>query len=318
MSKHLHIAVATDANYVQYTCIMLTSLFANNTEFEYITVHVLATGLLEEHIDILHRHLPKDRSSLEIYDMSNIKSVLPIEIHSKISIASYSRLLLPQLLDKSIERVIYADVDSLLIGSLYELWNMDLQSYLVAGVLDDVSQKAKIAIGLNANSPYINAGFLLINLALWREENVITKILQVLERNNGVVFHHDQGLINAVCQNRIYILPPSYNLITNFYMKSCSEFRTTPFYTEQEIELAKSSPVFVHFTPGVANRPWSEHCLHPLKDTYIAYKNKTTYASTPLAKDMRPMRQKVLAWFFFYCKPIYRILLNFHDIKAKQ
>ena len=312
-SDNLHIAISSDANYAKLVSILLVSLFENNKWANCITVHLLSNNIDEESIKQIERHIPCGQGFLNVYDISDINSRLKVRVPPTISISSYSRLFLSSLLSSDIDKVIYMDVDAIVSGSLEKLWNTDMKDYQIAGVLDDVSLYAKKAIGLSFDTAYVNAGFLVLNIKQWREDDIEAKILDYLIAHNGKVFHHDQGLINAVCIRKM-ILPVNYNMVTNFFVFPYHSFKQQPFYSEEEMEDGKKHPIFIHFTAGVANRPWMENCKHPLKDIFLKYKVRSLYKNVPLEKDSRPMRLKLLASLYYHCKPLYYFSLKLRSL----
>lgn len=312
-SDNLHIAISSDANYAKLVSILLVSLFENNQWASCITVHLLSNNIDEESIKLIEKHIPSDKGSLVVYDVSDIAGRLKIKVPSTIAISAYSRLFLSSLLDESIDRVIYMDVDAIVLGSLKTIWSSDLENNQIAGVLDDVALYAKKAIGLESNEAYVNSGFLLLNLKQWREEGIEAKILDYLIAHNGNVFHHDQGLINAVCIRKM-ILPVNYNMVTNFFVFPYHSFKQQPFYSEEEMEDGKKHPIFIHFTAGVANRPWMTNCKHPLKDSFLMYKAKSLYRDAPLEKDSRSKKLKILASLYYHFKPLYYFSLKLRSL----
>ena len=316
-SDNLHIAISSDANYAKLVSILLVSLFENNKWANCITVHLLSNNIDEESIKQIERHIPCGQGFLNVYDISDINSRLKVRVPPTISISSYSRLFLSSLLSSDIDKVIYMDVDAIVSGSLEKLWNTDMKDYQIAGVLDDVSLYAKKAIGLSLNTAYVNAGFLVLNIKQWREDDIEAKILDYLIAHNGNVFHHDQGLINAVCIRKM-ILPVNYNMVTNFFVFPYHSFKQQPFYSEEEMEDGKKHPIFIHFTAGVANRPWMENCKHPLKDIFLKYKVRSLYKNVPLEKDSRPMRLKLLASLYYHCKPLYYFSLKLRSLMESK
>ena len=313
ISDNLHIAISSDANYAKLVSILLVSLFDNNKWANCITVHLLSNNIDEESIKQIERHIPCGQGFLNVYDISDINSRLKVRVPPTISISSYSRLFLSSLLSSDIDKVIYMDVDAIVSGSLEKLWNTDMKDYQIAGVLDDVSLYAKKAIGLSFDTAYVNAGFLVLNIKQWREDDIEAKILDYLIAHNGKVFHHDQGLINAVCIRKM-ILSVNYNMVTNFFVFPYHSFKQQPFYSEEEMEDGKKHPIFIHFTAGVANRPWMENCKHPLKDIFLKYKARSLYKNVPLEKDSRSTKLKILASLYYHCKPLYYFSLKLRSL----
>lgn len=86
----------------------------------------------------------------------------------------FYRCVLASILPSTISRVIYLDSDTLVLGSLKELWDTNLNQLALAGVQDTVSpnpsyfERLQYAPSYN----YINGGVLLLNLAYWRKHNI--------------------------------------------------------------------------------------------------------------------------------------------------
>lgn len=314
MENHdnIHIVIASDNNYAFLVSILLTSIFKNNPNVNCITINLLANNIDSNNIQIIKSHIPKDKGELIIYDLSDIRNRLNINIPNTISISSYSRLFISSILSKDIDKVIYMDVDAIVNKPLMDLWSTSIISNnYIAGVLDDVSSHAKMAIGLSQIEPYINAGLLLINLKKWREDYIERKFIDFLHSHNGNVYHHDQGIINAVCRGKIAILPPQFNMVTNFFVQRYNTFlHITPFYTQTDIEIAKLNPVYIHFTASVAGRPWLKNCKHPLLHLFLKYKDLTSYKNIPLKKDTSPFKLKLLSFIFYNAKPLYYFILK--------
>ena len=146
ISDNLHIAISSDSNYAKLVSILLVSLFENNQWASCITVHLLSNNIDEESIKLIEKHIPSDKGNLVVYDVSDIAGRLKIKVPSTIAISAYSRLFLSSLLDESIDRVIYMDVDAIVLGSLKTIWSSNLENNQIAGVLDDVALYAKKAI----------------------------------------------------------------------------------------------------------------------------------------------------------------------------
>lgn len=121
-----------------------------------------------------------------------------------------------------IDKILYLDSDILVCRDLTELFNTDLNDYVLGGVRDmaPVNDRfhpqgifvKKFAEKYLNNGPYINSGVLLLNLEKMREnENLLfeTKI---------PLFYPDQDLINAAFAGKIKILPLKYNLAPGLHV----------------------------------------------------------------------------------------------------
>ena len=314
MKNELNIVISCDDNYLKHAIILLKSVADNNIkDFKKICIHLLAHNLSEKAKNIISKDSLNFGLEIKIYDLSNLKEKLGIKVPSTIAINSYSRLFISSLLSTSIDTVIYMDSDAIVNGSLKDLMEMNIQEYSVGGVLDDVSTRAKIKVNLQSNDPYINAGFLLINLKFWRDNNIEKLFLNFLYKNNGNVFHHDQGIINAICRDSIKILNPQYNMVSNFFVHSYQSFKQIPFYSKEEIQEGMKEPIFIHFTPGVVNRPWFKNCKHPYKNLYLKYKSQTRFSNEIIPFDNRPFKLRLLSFLFFHYKWAYHLLLKIRN-----
>lgn len=303
----MHIALASDNNYAEFVAVVMASALANNTN--YLHFHLLSNGIEESTIHLLSKQIPADRGELHIYDIHDLRNRLQVSIPNTIAISAYARLFLPSLLPVNISKVLYLDCDIVVSSDISEFWNTDLHDKYLAGVLDTLpNNESKLQVGLSANAPYINSGVLLINLDLWRKDNLQQKFIDFLLAHNGQVHHHDQGIINGVCKDRISIVHPRYNCTSNYFSHPYYLLRRTnhPFYTRQECEEATSHPAILHFTEGFYNRPWITNSLHPMASVYHYYHNMTPWSNTPLRKDKRTRLVRFLSWEFLHLPyPIY-------------
>ena len=314
---HLHIAYASDDNYVQHLGVSTVSLFETNKEFDKITVHILNNNLSIINLEKLSRIGEKYNREILFYDLGSLlNSLKKFEIPDTISITAYSRLFLSELIDVRIDKVVYADCDSVFNGSLKSLWNTDISSYSIGAVEDHVGIANKINIGIKELSKYVNSGFLLMNLVKIRKDGGLNKMIGVIKKYGGQVQHHDQGVINAAFNNDVFYLHPKYNTMTSFYdfkdVQSIENYYgATQYYCQDEIDEAKNNPVFIHFTPGFSKRPWIKGCRHPLQNKYLKYLAMTSWKNELVQEDIRPLKYRLIEkiyWIFGY--KIYKIIFS--------
>lgn len=308
-SRHIHIAIASDKNYAKFVKVAINSFFNSNPAFKHATFHLLATDIDEFTINDIRQTIPTDKGELEVYDLSNISSKLTMPVPDTIAISAYNRLFLSDIISDDIDRVLYIDCDVVFNGDITDFWNTDLSNMYISGVLDTLPDiQAKISIGLKPDAPYINSGVLLISLTEWRKDNLTQQFLKFLTDHEGKVYHHDQGIINAVCTGKVKISSPIYNATTCYFSHPYKlvERTNTPFYSEEEYIKARKEPRIIHFTEGFLNRPWKENCSHPFKNVFLNYYNNMGYT---LAPDNRSLAVKLLSWTFLNTHPhIYNIV----------
>lgn len=296
MNRYLHIAVSSDDNYVKFLGVTIQSLQYYNRDVK-IYIHVLDNGIQSKNRDKIES-LISHNNKITFYSVEAQNEYLKKYNLNPTSLAMYSRIFLSKIIPENVKKIIYCDVDSLFKGSLKEIWKIDFKNELVAGVEDLIPVRYKIDIGLQEDDKYINSGFLLINLEKWREEDIIKDFIKCISKFDGKQTHYDQGVINAVCKDRIIILSPRYNLMTPFYIlkykKIIDYYKIKNYYSKIEIENAKLNPVFVHFVPAFTTRPWMKNCRHPLVEEYRTFLEKASWSENNLLVDPREFKVRLL------------------------
>lgn len=297
-AQTLCVLYASDDKYAKFLGISLLSLLKNNTAFDRIRVFIYNCGISEKNIKILKKIADDFNREITYISVDNVKDYLKL----KEEIVVYSRLFIASGLPEEIERVFYIDCDTLVLSSLNEIWTVDFGNNLVAGVQDTIDAYFKKINGLGPDIQYINAGIMLINLKLWREENLEQRFIDYIRKYNGDVPNRDQGVINGVCGQRKYILPLRYNVISNVYSFSASTIKKIYFlkqyYSQSEIDEAIRNPGIVHFTPGLMGRPWEEDCTHPEKEEYQKYMMLSPWSTEPLMPSSQKRMVKVFKYIF--------------------
>lgn len=325
-SGHLHVAIASDENYARFVASLIVSIMNNNKEFDRITFHLLVNGISDESMRKIKSVLNSVSIELKIYDMSDLDGRLGIKIPQTIALTSYARLFMSRIIDEGVSRILYLDTDIVVLDNLNDMWCVDLTNNPVGGCLDVFEgTESKTSIGLPPDYPYINAGVLLINLDYWRENKLQDKFLQFLIDHNGNVHHHDQGIINGVCNYSIKLLPPQYNMHSTVFSHPFSLIKkiTNPYYSRSEYEEAIKRPVIIHFTEGFYNRPWKKNCKHPYRDAFEKYNQMTPWKDEPKQADNRSMAVKILSYSFLnfpftMYKLTVKLLANLSRCKKRQ
>ena len=132
--------------------------------------------------------------------------------------AASLRLLLPELLPEY-DTILYLDCDIIVrqdVGRLYRETFLG-DNYLAAVFEAPIEQQAVRfrALGCDPDR-YFNSGFLLMNLAQMRRDNLTQRLLDAC-RVDYLEFP-DQDALNQVCQGRVLPLSPLYNSIRTFFI----------------------------------------------------------------------------------------------------
>lgn len=300
MNETLRVIYSSDDNYARHLGASVYSLLENNGSFEKTEVYVIENNISAENKQKLEAIVGGfENAGIRFISFEKWRNSLKLDMTWNISVSSYARLFVADMLDEDIERILYLDCDMIIASSLKELWKTDL-SGLVAGVVQDaVPDSVKTAVGLSAEDKYFNAGMLLIDLEKWRSENIQEKITAFLDEKKGRVVHHDQGVLNGVLKGRVKFVPLRYNLMTIHYIldrKHINKYfeNHAGFYGEDEIASAKKEPAILHYTPSFTCRPWVKGCKHPLKGLYWQALSKTPWKGEPEEKDTAKLKARLV------------------------
>lgn len=208
------------------------------------------------------------------------------------SIAQYARIFLTDIFDESVKRVLYLDCDTLIVDSVYELWNIDLKGNTIAALKDAFSKYYRKNVDLESNDIMFNLGVMLINLDKWRNDRVEDKLASFIKKKNGKVQQGDQGALNAVLSKNTQVLETKFNMVSIFYDLAYKDIllyrKPVDFYTIEEINSGKKNPVIVHYTSSFYNRrPWIKESNHLMANNWLAYKLDSLWKSTDLRFDNR-------------------------------
>ncbi|WP_240728899.1 glycosyltransferase family 8 protein [Helicobacter pylori] len=141
---------------------------------------------------------------------------------------------------------------------LYELRQMHAKSIGVADAFPNLKE-AQILF-----DNYFNAGFLALNLKLWRNENLENQLIGFFLLKNEKLLFNDQDALCFVCRGRILELPYSYNAHPSFLdtpsFPSIKEARMLHFWGDKPWKLLSV----------IGAKKWHEALIQtPFKDAYF-------------------------------------------------
>ena len=280
----IRILCSTDDNYAPYAGIMLTSLFINNQN-EVFDVYILTRGINADNSEKLRSVGKQFKSTVNILtlDVSAFEDC-PIRPGDHVTLETYFRLLAPQLLPESIDRILYLDVDMIINGPVRELWNWDISGYALGAIIDESFCNSEIysRLGLDSAKPYFNAGVLLLNLKYWREKNVSARCMQCINDNPDILLFHDQDTLNRVLQNERVLLPITYNFQTGYYLSWV--YPDYPDDFQAQIQKEARSPIIIHFSGPM--KPWVVGSDHPYRYYYRYYRKESLWEGFPFVRNI--------------------------------
>jgi lipopolysaccharide biosynthesis glycosyltransferase len=295
----MNILYSFDNNFADIAGVSIISLLENNKSIDAIHAYILNNGIYEENIKRLQEIISSYGRDLTFLAPANIRNLVRADINlGRWGLSNVNRLFMGSVLPKDIDRVICIDCDTIVRYSLQNLWNKQLGDNYIAGVNDCIGKKYKISLDLDANSNYINAGVILVDVKRFRENNVENKFLELINKRHGNFTYLDQDILNGALGGQILALDPKFNALTVFFdfdYENMLRYRKPySYYSAAEINEAKGDPVIAHFTTSFLSlRPWVQGCNHPFVKEFLYYKALTPWKNTVLKSDRRSKIRKI-------------------------
>lgn len=252
------IAFAFDNNLVEPACVCITSLLENANKDTYYDIFILHSNSVEliklGFEKIIQKYNNCSITYLEVGD--TFSDAFEIRGVTK---ATYYRLLLPLVINQY-DKIIYSDVDIIYRMDLTEVYLQSLSDNYIAATLD---------LGLNYLTPdyvssmntlkvgqYIQAGFLIFNLKKIREDNLVTRFIDLANNNNFT--YQDQDILNICCAGHIKYLSPKFNVNDCAFLALRSSNRALlDRFSKGECEEAMTNGN-IHYS---GKKPWKEYSI---------------------------------------------------------
>lgn len=166
----------------------------------------------------------------------------------------YYRLAAPLLLPKDLDRILYLDVDLVVINSLQELYNTDFEgNYYVAcsHVKEILTKFNQLRLGVEEVVPYINTGVMVMNLTALRENLTIEQIRETAQKKMHTFLLPDQDLLTVMHGERIKLVDTMrYNLGDRLLSYHNANPRNQPL----DLQWVRNNVVIIHYYGK--NKPW--------------------------------------------------------------
>lgn len=284
---------AADDKYAMPLAVTVRSALANLASYRKILLFIIDGGITNQNKRKILRSLSSEQCEVKwipkpaetIHD--EVVQVNTAEAASHISIATWYRLLIPELLPQQFTKAIYLDCDLIVTENLGKLWDIDIEdNYLLAVTCPEafgayVSSPRRLInwkeLGFSEDCKYFNAGVLVLNLVKWRSDNMCSKALNYIAHNQKYIRWVDQDVLNAVIAGQWGELDPRWNLME-----------------PKDMPPEKVNNAFIiHFTS--AGKPWIAVEKYLAKDLFYYYLDKTNwsgYRHTLIQRVWRRLRKE--------------------------
>jgi lipopolysaccharide biosynthesis glycosyltransferase len=270
----IHLACASDPRYVAHSAAMLHSALAHSPGRRVEVHYLCGTALPERSTRRLAEMVDRNGGSIRFHRIPD-EWVEGMPVWEYIGSSMWYRIFLPRLLGET-GRVLYLDVDTIVVDSLEPLWSTELSDGYVAAVTN-VFERHRLRrpeeLGLRGRDAYFNSGVLLMNLEAMRADDCTRTLARFARQRSAELLWPDQDTLNVVLGERRVRLHPRWNCMNSVLDFAWSE----EVFGKETVDEARRDPGIRHFEGPGHNKPWHYMCDAPSRDLYLEHRRRTPW-----------------------------------------
>ena len=263
--KNIPIVIAASEKYISYSSVLLASVLEHTNLESYYDILLLSHDIKENSKMRLKKMVSGySNVGLRVLDPNDLLQDYELSTRAHFSIEVYYRLVLPQFLSEY-DKVLYLDSDMVAEADVAELYDTDIEGYLLGAVYDvdtaglyngfQPDKKKYMDEELQLENPYnyFQAGTLLLNLAEFRKAFSMKDILDMAASKEWQLL--DQDILNKLCEGRVKYIDMSWNVVYNYgNVRVDKIFRLAPQWQYKMYMESRKHPKLIHFAGP--EKPW--------------------------------------------------------------
>lgn len=292
MDKNLiNIAYSFNDTYAEHSCVSMISVLEHTKSN--VHFHIIESSLSDNMKNLIALSLSNySNTEITYYKYNSDDFVLPV--HAYITVETYYKLFLADILDDKIEKLIYLDGDTIVLNDIKELFDIDMYNYAIA--MHPLSRKPDSFHILKARDLiYYNSGVLLINCTRFRQLKIKSNIVRLSRQlysdydkdakntNRPNAWNSEESILNYLVNTTEQHICKNLDVKFNFpdtYHHERIDHNERP-YPFDNFRNAFRNPTIVHYLGY--GKPWGTftEMAHSIYwEKYYEYKQKTSFASS--------------------------------------
>ncbi|MBD2752295.1 glycosyltransferase family 8 protein [Spirosoma validum] len=277
--ERISIVLASDNHYAILIAAMIKSIEINHKTEEPIDFYVLDDNISEKNKAKVLASIHSEKISINWVDVHQIippTIKIPVDT-TPFPLTAYFRLFAPYVVPPELDRILFLDVDTIILTDISRLWHTDIGDYLFGAVQDfqKVVSHGGVPnykeLGMAPDTKYFNTGVLLIKAREWRDADVTNRVFACSYKNIKHIIYADQYGLNVTLANQWFELDPRWNWFSLF------ETPDDPFL----IHFVSTKPIFTSYK-----------YVPRFKTLFYSYLNQTTWKNhQPINGNYNNMRK---------------------------
>lgn len=277
----MNICICFGPSWAKYIPTQVFSICESNKNAERIHFYLItdSSTAIENEVRSICQSFGRTYRIISISNFYKTKMNSRVNVDNRFTRFTLYRLAIPDFIPD--DRVLYLDADTLVVGDLSELYNIDLGDNYAAGCEDTgIGIPHKLKIGSSEAAPYINAGVILFDLKKIKQDGAHRDWISLSNRKHFPA--HDQDIIHLTLSPKIKLVDFKYN---------CSI----------STSLAVDVPIIYHFAGIKDKKNWVLSLPNGDKwqEWQLKYENFMTFGSPASVNKI----QKLIAYGWFGGNP---------------
>jgi lipopolysaccharide biosynthesis glycosyltransferase len=272
----MNIAYSSSEYYFEPTLVSIYSLLKNSRDKHVIIL--LSSGIPQWKVNKLKAVVIDNGSEFKCLDITEKLNKIASDFQFPLmrgGYSTYARIFLSDIL-MDFSDVLLIDSDTIILGEIVEILT-EKSNHVMLACRDYVvsNRYSRHEDQELSKNPYYNMGVLYINLEKWRKLELTKILAQNYDRNYNLHIA-DQSILNKYLSDYIGETNIKFNYYTYFHYGFNHEYykqlnNETSFAGKEELSLAKSKPIVIHFIGTWYERPWFKFNISPYKKIYKVY-----------------------------------------------
>lgn len=263
-NNHL-VFMSSDDYYVPYMGVLLYSIIENSTENNNYDLVILTQNISDRNKKIL-KDLGKNKKNIAVRFV-NVKGYLKDKTFNTehYALETYYRLFAPNIFI-NYSKGVYLDSDMVVDSDIAELFQTDIEEYLLAGIRDydemghvrrkndDWDDYLKNYVGIKDLYSPFQGGVLYMNFERFRKECPASEMVKLATAKKYRIA--DQDVLNLCCEGKTKYVSPAWDIMVDNQNKNNDIFSFSPKEYYTEYKKAVENPKIIHFCGWP--KPWQD------------------------------------------------------------